>query len=60
MVSNGILSIIFRLFNDAGTYGIKIDICQAVYKCLAVFNYNAFKSVSPEKSPPVMPPVVIS
>ena len=60
MVSDGIPPILFRLFNDAGPHGIKIDIGQAVDKGLAVFNDNAFKSVSPEKSPPVMPPVVIS
>jgi hypothetical protein len=60
MVSNGIPPVIFRIFNDAGPYGVKIDIGQAVYKGLTVFNDNAFKSVSPEKFPPVMPSVVIS
>jgi hypothetical protein len=60
MVSDGIPPIRFRLFNDAGPYGIKIDIGQAVDKGLAVFNDNAFKSVSPEKSATIMPLVVVS
>ena len=35
MVSDGIPPIIFRLFNDAGPHGIKIDIGQTVYPIVA-------------------------
>ncbi len=54
VIAQAVPAVVFRFFNDCGPHRVQVNIGQAVYQGIAVFNNNALKPLTPEKPPAAM------
>ena len=60
VIPHGQPAILFRAFDNPGTHGVEINVCQAVHQGPPVLNNHAFKPLCPERPLPAMAFVVVA